>query len=417
MSRSEYAVAPAASAPAPTTPLATRNLRLVSSPSRLSSVDGVLGAGQAERDAAGAARRTPRQHLAGAVGPGVDDEQPAQRLEPAGLRRRGEPVDDGGPPPARRAGPPGAAGPAATRWSARPRRPASRRRSAAATAPGPGRRARPRAAGAAASGSAEGRMPSWRIAPTAHSTGCLTSCPRGGRERRVGEQRAAAARSMSRPGAVRGRQPLRDRCRGRPRPRRTGTTAGRRGTPRWPAGGPAGRRTPSASNRPVAPRIVLAPSSCRLGTSRAAPVARSTVQPVSARAPCLDVGLGVVADAEREQLHQLAGEVLVGRLAGVALPVEPEDQRGVAHHRLARAPRSRHGRRSRNVCCCASISRAESHLLRAGRPVPVPEEDQLLGQLVVGGHASGRATSGRWPGAAAGAPAGPSGAPRGSRRG
>jgi hypothetical protein len=48
-----------------------------------------------------------------------------------------------------------------------------------------------------------------------------------------------------------------------------------------------------------------------------------------------DIGLGVRAAirAEREQLHQLAREVLVGRARVVVLAVEPHEHRGVARHR------------------------------------------------------------------------------------
>src|SRR5262245_41402356 len=52
ISVSVYAVPPATSAPAPTTPLVMRNLRLVmaSTPASFGSEDGVLGAGQPDRD-------------------------------------------------------------------------------------------------------------------------------------------------------------------------------------------------------------------------------------------------------------------------------------------------------------------------------------------------------------------------------
>ena len=47
----------------------------------------------------------------------------------------------------------------------------------------------------------------------------------------------------------------------------------------------------------------------------------------------LDVVLGVMADAEREQLHQLAGQVLVGVVLGVVGRIEPDEQGRVAEHR------------------------------------------------------------------------------------
>jgi hypothetical protein len=47
------------------------------------------------------------------------------------------------------------------------------------------------------------------------------------------------------------------------------------------------------------------------------------------------VVLGVaVAVPEREQLHELAGQVLIGRLGSVALAVQPPQHRRVGQHRV-----------------------------------------------------------------------------------
>ena len=46
----------------------------------------------------------------------------------------------------------------------------------------------------------------------------------------------------------------------------------------------------------------------------------------------VDVRLGVVADAEAEQLHHLAAEVLLGPRLGVVLAVEPHQHRRIAGH-------------------------------------------------------------------------------------
>lgn len=45
------------------------------------------------------------------------------------------------------------------------------------------------------------------------------------------------------------------------------------------------------------------------------------------------VRLGVVADAEREELHQLSGEVFVGTASAVGGRIEVNDQRGLANRR------------------------------------------------------------------------------------
>ena len=82
----------------------------------------------------------------------------------------------------------------------------------------------------------------------------------------------------------------------------------------------------------------------------------------------LHVVLGVSADAEREQLHQLAGEVLVRRLAGVALPVQPEDQGRVAQHRRGPAAPCRRAPYRRKVCCWPSMSVRRPDLLRRWSP-------------------------------------------------
>ena len=46
----------------------------------------------------------------------------------------------------------------------------------------------------------------------------------------------------------------------------------------------------------------------------------------------LDVGFGVLADAQREQFHQFAGEVFVGLALAVRWGVEPDEQGRVAEH-------------------------------------------------------------------------------------
>ena len=45
----------------------------------------------------------------------------------------------------------------------------------------------------------------------------------------------------------------------------------------------------------------------------------------------LDVGFGKVADAEGEELHQLASEVFVGMFPAIAGSIEPDQERWIAH--------------------------------------------------------------------------------------
>ena len=75
------------------------------------------------------------------------------------------------------------------------------------------------------------------------------------------------------------------------------------------------RGQPSVSNAAVRPRMVLVPGSCRDGTSRTLIAHEPPAGQGAGR--LLDIVLGIMADAEREQLHQLAGQVLVGMALGV----------------------------------------------------------------------------------------------------
>src|SRR5262245_19411544 len=47
----------------------------------------------------------------------------------------------------------------------------------------------------------------------------------------------------------------------------------------------------------------------------------------------IDVGLTVMTDPQGEELHQLAGQVLVGMPLAIGRRVEPNQERGVADHR------------------------------------------------------------------------------------
>src|SRR5689334_25410043 len=78
ISVSVYAVPPATSAPAPTTPLVMRNFRLVNASTLASfgwSENRVLGTDQPHRDQLARVAGGRGKHGPGAVGPGVHDEQ------------------------------------------------------------------------------------------------------------------------------------------------------------------------------------------------------------------------------------------------------------------------------------------------------------------------------------------------------
>ncbi len=92
------------------------------------------------------------------------------------------------------------------------------------------------------------------------------------------------------------------------------------------------RTTSTPSQAPVCPRTVLGPPSCRRA---------SNWKPLAVGAPAgegagglADVRLGVVADAQAEQLHQLAGVVLIRPALGVGVGVEPEEHGRVLAHGL-----------------------------------------------------------------------------------
>ena len=92
------------------------------------------------------------------------------------------------------------------------------------------------------------------------------------------------------------------------------------------------RTTSPPSQLPVWPRTVLGPPSCERGVEREA---LAVGVPAGEGAGGLaDVLLGVVADAEAEQLHQLAGVVLVRLALDVAVGVEPDQHGRVAADRL-----------------------------------------------------------------------------------
>ena len=90
-----------------------------------------------------------------------------------------------------------------------------------------------------------------------------------------------------------------------------------------------------------------------------------------------DVGLGVaVALAEREELHQLAREVLVGLVLVGADQVEERPHRGVLHH----VGQQRRERAERAAAEDRVLAQHQRRVLVARGEVVVPEEHHLLFQ-------------------------------------
>ena len=147
------------------------------------------------------------------------------------------------------------------------------------------------------------------------------------------------------------------------------------------AGGRAGRR-PASRRLPLLPKIRFCPWSWRFALEAEVdgpgPRFQSLLKPVSARA-CSRTSRSRVAaaGAEREQLHQLAGVVLVRRPLGVLRAGEPEQHRRVlrdlAQHRVERAERE----------AAQQLVLVQHQLLRAdaverGREPVVPDEGHPL---------------------------------------
>ncbi len=139
------------------------------------------------------------------------------------------------------------------------------------------------------------------------------------------------------------------------------------------------RTTSPPSQLPVWPRTVLVPPSCSRA-SKAKPVAVGP--PAGEGAGGLaDVLLGVVADAQAEQLHQLAGIVLVGLPLDVAVGVEPDEHGRVPADRLEQRAELAQGVRPQQHVLAEHQDRV-LHLGEAGGEVVVPEQRHLLAQRV-----------------------------------
>ena len=95
----------------------------------------------------------------------------------------------------------------------------------------------------------------------------------------------------------------------------------------------------------------------------------------------LDVALGVMADAQAEELHQLARQVLVRVALAVARGVEPDQHRRVVND-SAQQRRERPSAELAEQFVLPAHQRQAADLEVAGCEVVVPQERQPLGQRV-----------------------------------
>ena len=84
-----------------------------------------------------------------------------------------------------------------------------------------------------------------------------------------------------------------------------------------------------------------------------------------------------VAVPEREELHELPRQVLVGRLGGVGLSVQPMHHRGVGQHRVGQRTEIAQ-RQTAQFMVLRRHVRRDPHFLGRGGKVVVPQQRQLL---------------------------------------
>ena len=95
----------------------------------------------------------------------------------------------------------------------------------------------------------------------------------------------------------------------------------------------------------------------------------------------LDIVLGIGTDTEREELHQLAGQVLIGLAPGVIGRVQPDEQGRVAEHR----PQERSERGPAERAQGLVLPPHQRHVVDlavAGGEVAMPQEREALRQRV-----------------------------------
>jgi hypothetical protein len=77
--------------------------------------------------------------------------------------------------------------------------------------------------------------------------------------------------------------------------------------------------------------------------------------------------------AQCEQLHELTGEVFVGGLGGIGLPVQPAQHRGVGQHRIGQGAEIAERERAQFLILRGHLRR-HPNLLRRGGKVVVPQQ-------------------------------------------
>ena len=90
---------------------------------------------------------------------------------------------------------------------------------------------------------------------------------------------------------------------------------------------------------------------------------------------------GVVADAQAEQLHQLAGIVFIGPALQVAVGVKPDQHGAVTAHRLQHRAKPPQSMLAQQAVLAIHQCRI-LHLDETGGEMVVPEEGQFLAQRV-----------------------------------
>ena len=110
--------------------------------------------------------------------------------------------------------------------------------------------------------------------------------------------------------------------------------------------------------------------------------ARVLPHPARKRPCCFAiVALGEMAGAQGKELEELAGEVFVGFLLLAGRSIEPDEHRRISDHRLEQRGEAAEGASTQRfillVHKCNGL-----YLLDAGREMAVPEESQLLAELV-----------------------------------
>jgi hypothetical protein len=141
--------------------------------------------------------------------------------------------------------------------------------------------------------------------------------------------------------------------------------------------------TCTPSKFPVRPRNVFGPSSCLAGSILN--VRSSKYQPVNARAHSRTSVLAVVADAHGEELHHLAGEVLVRRALDVVLRVEEVEHRGILRDLDRELAQVAGGAALEQVDLLHHLAVVADLVLVRGE-VAVPQERHLLLERVRGLH-------------------------------